>query len=66
MQKKNVVWFTLSTFAGVLVGTICALSSILAGGAGTLVNVHLTQIPRKTCIWIENTKYRNYFLQTIS
>lgn len=39
---------TFSTFAGVLIGTISALSAILAGGAGTLVDVHLTQIPRET------------------
>lgn len=34
-----------STFTGVLVWTICALCSILAGGAGTLININLTQIP---------------------
>lgn len=42
LQHKSIVWFTFSTFAGVLIGTIGTLSSILAGGAGTLVNVHLT------------------------
>lgn len=61
LQEKSIVWFTFSTFAGVLVGTICTLSSILAGGAGTLVDVHLTQTPRETCIYIEQNTDLNFF-----
>lgn len=51
--QKTIVVFTFSTFAGVLVGTVSTLSSILAGCAGTLVDVHLTQTPRKPCICME-------------
>lgn len=35
---------TFSTFTSVLVRTVGTLSSVFAGGAGTLVNVHLTKI----------------------
>lgn len=34
---------TFCTFTGVLVGTVSALGSILAGSAGALVNVHLAK-----------------------
>lgn len=36
---------TFGAFASVLVWTIGALSTVLAGCAGTLINVHLTKIP---------------------
>lgn len=36
---------TFSTFTSVLVWTIGTLGSVLAGCAGTLINVHLTKIP---------------------
>lgn len=57
---KVIVWCTFSTFAGVLVGTIGTLCSILTRRAGALINVHLTQTPRKTCRCIEQNREFNF------
>ena len=39
---------TFCAFTGVLVGSVGALGPVLAGGAGTLINVHLAQAARET------------------
>lgn len=48
-EKELVARCTFGTFTSVLVGSVSAFSSILAGCTSTLVNIHLTQTPWKPC-----------------
>lgn len=65
ISVNNIVCFTFGTFAGVLVGTVSTLRSVLARSAGTLVDVHLTQTPRKTWICIEQNTGFNFFIRLL-